>query len=89
MSPWPGAFATLRGKVVKVHEATASDLTSPCARPGQVVLADKTGLVVACGDGSVALARVQLEGKKPIRGVDWIAGRGVAEGDTFSAATTE
>lgn len=89
MSPWPGAFATLRGKVVKVHEVTLSDLTSPGVRPGQVVLADKTGLVVACGEGSVALTRVQLEGKKPIRGLDWIAGRGVAEGDAFNAATPE
>lgn len=85
MSPWPGAFATLRGKVVKVHEATVSDLTTRDARPGQVVLADKTGLVVACGAGSVALGRVQLEGKRPIRGVDWVAGRGVAEGDVLNA----
>ncbi len=85
MCPWPGAFAELRGKVVKLHEVRVSELAKTGARPGEVILADKTGVVVACGSGSVELARVQLEGKKPVRGVDWVAGRGVVEGDALNA----
>lgn len=87
MSPWPGAFTTSRGKTLKVHAASVTDL--PIApggakpAPGTVVLADKTRVVVACGDRAVELTRVQLEGKKAIGAGDWFVGRGVVEGDTL------
>lgn len=85
MSPWPGAFTEARGKTVKLHETRVSDLAKPGSRAGEVILADKTAVVVACGAGSIELLRVQLEGKKPVRGIDWVAGRGIAEGDLLGA----
>jgi methionyl-tRNA formyltransferase len=84
MSPWPGAFTRARGKVVKVHETRVSDATKLGAVPGEVILADKTGVIVACKTGSIELLRVQLEGKKPVRGSEWEGGRGVAEGDLLN-----
>jgi methionyl-tRNA formyltransferase len=51
------------------------------AEPGTVVFADKSRVVVACGERGVELARVQLEGKKAIGAGDWFLGRGIAEGD--------
>lgn len=81
MLPWPGAFTTARGKIVKVLETRLSDSAKAGAAPGEVILADKTGVVVACKVGSIELLRVQLEGKKPVRGTEWEGGRGVAEGD--------
>ncbi len=83
MSPWPGAFTTLAGKPVKVHATTVSSLSRPDASPGLVIAADKSRVLVACGDKerSVELVRVQLEGKKPVRAADWHMGRGVKEGD--------
>jgi methionyl-tRNA formyltransferase len=83
MSPWPGAWVVLRGKVVKVVEAKVAQV-SRTAPPGTVILADKTGVLVACADGAVELTRVQPEGKKPMRGADWVMGRGVAEGDVLA-----
>jgi methionyl-tRNA formyltransferase len=83
MSPWPGAFTRLGGKVVKVH-ATARTSVAPAAgaTPGEVLLADKARVVVACGDGgAIEVARVQLEGKKAITAPEWVAGRGVKAGD--------
>jgi methionyl-tRNA formyltransferase len=50
-----------------------------------VVLADKSRVVVACGERAVELLRVQLEGKKAIASGDWFLGRGVAEGDVLGA----
>jgi methionyl-tRNA formyltransferase len=38
-------------------------------------------VLVGCAEGAISLERVQLEGKKPVRGGDWFIGRGVAEGD--------
>ena len=84
MTPWPGAFTTARGKTVKVHTTRVTDVPQVAggkAEPGTVVFADKTRVVVACGERGVELARIQLEGKKPIAAGDWFVGRGVAEGD--------
>jgi methionyl-tRNA formyltransferase len=88
MSPWPGAFTTSRGKSLKVHTTRVTDLPvgSSGAPPGTVVLADKSRVVVACGERAIELLRVQLEGKKAISASDWYAGRGVVEGDVLGAA---
>jgi methionyl-tRNA formyltransferase len=85
MSPWPGAFTSLRGKTVKVHQtAVVRGMASP-PRPGEVLFADKSRLVVAAADGAVELLSIQLEGKKAVRGVDWVIGRGIAIGDMLGA----
>jgi methionyl-tRNA formyltransferase len=81
MTPWPGASTTARGKTVKVHATRVTDVPQGKAEPGTVVFADKTRVVVACGERGVELARIQLEGKKPIGAGDWFLGRGIAEGD--------
>jgi methionyl-tRNA formyltransferase len=82
MSPWPGAHTVHHARTVKVLATRLSQATHGGeVAPGQVVLADKTRVLVACGEGTLELVRVQLEGKKPVSGSDWFLGRGVAEGD--------
>jgi methionyl-tRNA formyltransferase len=81
MTPWPGAFTRARTKTLKVHATRVTDLPAGNAAPGTVVFADKTRVIVACGERGVELTRVQLEGKKAIGAGDWFLGRGVAEGD--------
>ncbi len=83
MSPWPGASTLCRGKVVKVHATRVVDGERVGDRPGLVVVADKSRVLVACGGGCVELASVQPEGKKPMKGAEWAMGRGVAEGDVL------
>jgi methionyl-tRNA formyltransferase len=89
MNPRPGAYGRLGEKIVKVHATSPSAGSRAGATPGQVILADKSRVVVACGpsgEEAIEIARVQLEGKKPVRAADWVAGRGVKEGDVFSSA---
>lgn len=81
MQPWPGAFTTARGKTLKVLATRVTDVPQGKAEPGTVVFADKSRVVVACGERGVELSRVQLEGKKAIAAGDWFVGRGIAEGD--------
>lgn len=81
MSPWPGSFTTARARTLKVLATRVTDVPQGKAEPGTVVFADKTRVVVACGERGVELSRIQLEGKKPIAAGDWFVGRGVAEGD--------
>jgi methionyl-tRNA formyltransferase len=88
MTPWPGAFTTARGKTLKVHATRVTDAPAGKAAPGTVVLADKSRVIVACGERAVELLRVQLEGKKAIASGDWFLGRGVAEGDVLGSAQT-
>jgi methionyl-tRNA formyltransferase len=91
MSPWPGAFTAARGRPMKVHatrvlvgEAGEPGPRRAAAAPGEVVLADKSRVLVACGTGgTLELVTVQPEGKRAIRAAEWVMGRGVAEGDTL------
>jgi methionyl-tRNA formyltransferase len=85
MSPWPGAFTRLSGKLVKVLTTATSGVTPPlAASPGDIVLADKSRVVVACGRErreAIDLVRIQLEGKKPVTAGEWVGGRGVKLGN--------
>lgn len=81
MIPWPGASTTSRGKPIKVLGSRVTDIQNSDAPPGTVVMADKTRVIVACGERGIELTRIQLEGKKPISAGEWFVGRGVAEGD--------
>jgi methionyl-tRNA formyltransferase len=83
MSPWPGAFTTARGKTLKVHATRVVDGTAHGASAGRVVVADKSRVLVACGDGCAELVRVQPEGKRTMTGAEWAMGRGVADGDVL------
>ena len=90
MTPWPGAFTTLpSGKTLKVLATRVCDLPASggAAPAGTVMLADKSRVVVACGERAIELLRVQLEGKKAISSGDWFVGRGVGEGDVLGAQT--
>jgi methionyl-tRNA formyltransferase len=86
MSPWPGAYTTARGKTVKVHATRVVEGARAAATAGTVILADKSRVLVACGEGTtLELASVQPEGKRAMKGSEWAMGRGVAEGDLLGS----
>lgn len=61
--PWPICHSTLDGAAVKIH---AAEPGTGHGVPGQIIDADKNGLDVACGEGSLRLIRLQLAGGKPL-----------------------
>lgn len=69
-TPRPGAFAHTSRGVLKVMRAALADLDGP---PGSV-LAVRPRLVVAFGDGSLALDEVCLAGKRPSTGAEFANG---------------
>lgn len=75
LSPLPCARTTLEGKTLKLQQARVCPGTCPTGSAGEVVIADKSGLVVACGEGFVELQRAQLEGRKALAAVDLVNGR--------------
>jgi methionyl-tRNA formyltransferase len=65
VTPWPGAFTTLRGKRFKILQAAPLPGWRGDAPPGTIVaLAD--GCAVATGEGALRLEEVQLAGKRPM-----------------------
>ncbi len=95
MNPWPSATTLLpSGKSMKVLRTRKleGDVGSVAARgPGVVLLADKNGVVVACGEGgreSIAIVEAQPEGKKPMAAGDLANGRVLVAGATLGVPST-
>jgi methionyl-tRNA formyltransferase len=73
-TPWPGAFTTLDGKVLKLHAARA--VAGDGAAPGSA-RADGGALRIGCGFGSALLVtELQPEGKKRMPAADFLNGAG-------------
>ena len=71
MTPWPGAFSYLDDKLLKVFRVQC---TSGTGAPGEVLAAGRDGIEVACGEGSVIIHELQLEGKKRLPAAEFLAG---------------
>lgn len=76
--PWPGAFTSFGGKMLRIHGAKASSIAAD-GKPGEVIEAGKT-LIVACGSGALELTEVQLEGKKKMDTADFLRGNKIEKG---------
>jgi methionyl-tRNA formyltransferase len=90
LKPWPGTFSTWRrpqGEAMRlildrVSVATGAEHSGP---PGEVVVAGKSRLLVATGDGLLSLDRVQPAGKRAMAIDEFLRGHAVTVGDRFSA----
>lgn len=93
VTPRPGAATLLEGQRMKVAGpapiAPAAD-TGPGhdrdVAPGTVVAADGDGIVVACGEGALRIARVQLPGRPWSSAADQVRGRRLAVGAVLGGA---
>jgi methionyl-tRNA formyltransferase len=71
VTPWPGAYTRLNGLFLKVFKVRTAE---GAGQPGVVLAAGRDGIEVACGDGSVIIEELQLEGKKRLPARDFLAG---------------
>ncbi|MBJ6761024.1 methionyl-tRNA formyltransferase [Myxococcaceae bacterium JPH2] len=76
-TPWPGAFTTLGGKVLKVHRVKVG---AGQGAPGTVLAAGPGGVEVATSEGSLVLLELQLEGKRAMSAADFLSGHKLAPG---------
>src|SRR6266542_2926253 len=83
MTPWPGAFSYLGGKLIKILETRRSTLAPGQAPPGTLVAADPATTLVACGKGALEIVRAQVEGRKPLAARDLVVGRTFGKGAQF------
>ena len=80
--PWPAAVAELGGVRCKVFATKVCGETTH-AEPGTVVKADKKGLKIACGGGTVLeICELQPDGKKRMPANAFLLGRPIPEGSS-------
>jgi len=83
MNPWPSAFTFVpdrTGQLRKLKVFSAIVCRKCKGTPGEVLRADKQGLLVAAADGGLLLREVQLEGKKRMPAHDFLLGNPVTPG---------
>lgn len=83
-TPWPGAFTFLPAQphpqLLKVWEAAVD---SQAGSPGQILRADKSGIVVGCGQESLRIVTLQREGGRRMAAAEFLAGHPLKVGETF------
>ena len=79
LQPWPGAYTTFRGQRLHIWR-TKMGAAGHFLRGRFVSLKP---LVVACGEGTLELVEVQLEGRKRISAADFANGQRVAENESL------
>lgn len=79
-NPFPGAVATLQQTPVKLWRARAIDASGT---PGEVLLAEGAGVIVACGEGALCITELQRPGGKRLPAADFLRGMPIAAGSRF------
>ncbi|MCD8307557.1 MAG: methionyl-tRNA formyltransferase [Clostridia bacterium] len=88
-SPDPCAYCALNGTGLNILNAdlcpaessAGADEPDGTYKPGEVVRADKKGIIVACGQGMICLTVLQQAGGKAMKAADFVNGRKIKAGD--------
>lgn len=74
-NPWPVSFFEIDAGPVKVRQAKVIDLDMNKKQPGQILSADKQGLLVATSNQGLLITSLQLPGKKEMSVADVLNAR--------------
>ena len=105
-TPWPGAFTILAGEPgpsrpagLKIWKAEIIERggdglpgrpTAKLPCPGEILSADKSGIVVGCGENALRILELQREGGRRMNAAEFLAGHALKPGEKFAlpAGTT-
>jgi methionyl-tRNA formyltransferase len=76
-NPVPGAWFECAGDRIKCWEVRRNE--DLAGAPGQVLVADRSGLTVACGDGALDLMSVQRPGRRRVSGAEFAGSMDIAD----------
>jgi methionyl-tRNA formyltransferase len=84
-TPWPGAYTFLSAEpkplLLKIWKVEVLEHTG---RPGEILSADKTGIVVGCGQNLLRILELQREGGKRLTAEQFLAGFPLRTGGKFA-----
>jgi methionyl-tRNA formyltransferase len=81
--PFPIANTSLGATQIRIHRAAPGK--GAAAAPGTVLAIDKEAILVACGEGALALHTLQRPGGKPLPVQQFLQGFPLKVGDRFGA----
>jgi len=73
LSPFPGAFTTINGKMLKIF-LSKKEIIEPTHAMGIMITDDKTYIKFTCSNGYIEVLQLQLEGKKKMNVEDFLRG---------------
>ena len=79
-NPFPGAQARFAGQTVKLWRATP---VAASGEIGQILAVDRSTIMVACGEGALAISELQKAGGKRLPVQQFLAGHPLKAGDRF------
>jgi methionyl-tRNA formyltransferase len=86
-TPWPGAFTYLPAQpkplLLKIWGA---ELVSTGGHAGEILSADKSGIVIGCGEDALRITILQREGGRRMSAQEFLAGHPLSLGITFQFA---
>lgn len=84
MNPWPSAYTFYNGKQLKIWRAGLVEGNMVSAQPaGTICKVEKESFDVSCGEGTLRIFELQLEGKKRMSTHDFLLGVKVRTGETL------
>ncbi len=83
LDPWPGAYTYRAGRLLRIWKTGASPSPRPSATrgEGEVISADKSGIVAAAGEGAVIIHELQPEGGRRMKASEYLAGHKISPGE--------
>lgn len=85
LNPWPSAFTHFNGKLLKIWDADVCDdvVFESCESVvnGMITHVNNNSFIVKCGDNSLKINELQLEGKKRMKTQDFLRGNHINTGD--------
>ena len=82
MDPWPTAYSFLEGKRFRFFSPLVGESASSQS-PGSIIQADKNGLLLATGEGTLLVREIQPEGKKRMSIEAYLCGQKLANNQQF------
>lgn len=87
-TPWPGAFTFLpttpQRRLLKIWEA---DVVSQPGAPGDILVVNKGGIVIACGQEALRVTVLQLEGGRRLTASEFLAGHPLRPGQVLATGS--
>jgi len=85
---WPSAYTFLslsKGKkCIKIWEVEVGEEKGSIGKPGEIVSVGQDFIEVACGEGSLKIKKLQIEGKKVLTTHDFLLGIKLSKGIFFN-----
>lgn len=82
-NPYPVAQARFRAETWRIWQA--QEEAGRPGLPGEILAADREGILVACGEGALRLLEIQKAGAKRLAAAVFLAGSPVYAGERFDA----